>query len=203
MIRRMAESLERRARRPENDNGRPKAPAVNVSRRTGTRYCLEQVDHAKHEALRLATDGDRIRVDVERVRRLTAVVDLHVACIHLRALAERVRVADLVLLRLGVVALRETGDARAIRSAALAVLCLAVERIPRSRTHRHRGAETPQIALQVARRRVVLQVIVDSRNANDAEVVATGDADRRVVEVLTANLLVTFDPRTDLDRAVV
>src|SRR5690348_12929509 len=124
------------------------------------RTCLEQMNHAEHEPLRLAADADRVRVDVERVRRIRAVLELHVACVHLRTLRERIRVADFPLVGTRVRALREAADALAVYRAALAVAEPAVERVPRAGTHRDRTTDAPCAALQVAGRRVVLQALV-------------------------------------------
>ncbi len=161
------------------------------------------MNHAEHEAAGLAADSDRVRVDVERVRRVAVVVDLHVARVHLRALRERIRVADFPLVRAGVRTLGEAGDPRAVRRATLAVVRAAIEQVPVAGTHGNRAADAPEVALQAAARRVVVETLVHARDAHDAEVVAAGDREVVVVEIGCANLLVQFVTHADLDRAVV
>src|SRR3954454_13432060 len=82
----------------------------------------EEVDHAQHDALRLAADVDRVRVDVPRVRRSTVVPHFRVPGVDLRALAERVCVAYFIVVGTRVRAPRESADARALGRTALAVV---------------------------------------------------------------------------------
>src|SRR5690242_16750824 len=150
---------------------RSRAPHRGGAKTTGARgrplplmrSTLEQVDHAEHEATRLAADRDRVRVDVERVRRVAVVVELDVTGVNLRALAERIRVAQLPLVGGRIGSLGQTADARAVVGAALAVAGMTVERVPRARTHGDRAADAPHVALQVAARRVVLEALIQQR----------------------------------------
>src|SRR6185437_9064282 len=105
---------------------------------TDEAYDLEQVDHAEHEAVRLAVRAlcasdiargvDGVRVDVERICRSPIVVQLDVTGVDLRALRERIRVAEFPLAGSGVGPSRQPADALPVRSAATAIAGTAIER---------------------------------------------------------------------------
>src|SRR6185503_7177952 len=86
------------------------------------RLLLEVVPRTERETLRTAADRDRVVVDAEVVGSLRVVGDLVVADPQARALRQRVRVADFVLVRAAIVASGQAADTRAGHGAVVATV---------------------------------------------------------------------------------
>src|SRR6266550_5508466 len=170
---------------------------------------------------------DRVRIDVECVRRLAIVGQLDITDIEQGSRRQVVAIARLVLLGAGIAALDQIADILAIDRAALAVAGPAVEQVNLAATGGDSARNAPEIALQVAGRRLVLGVLVGRGEAqaealhDGAEVVRAGDRPvgiagvkriqgagpghargrENIARVLTY-LLIALESNASLDRAV-
>src|SRR5450755_3770317 len=147
---------------------------------------LEIVNQAKHGTARPAaaecacaasrcaflTHGDRVAVDVERVRSFALVLQLDVTRVQHGARRQAVAVGHFILLNTGIVALDYIADALAPGGAALAVAGLAVEHIELAAAGRDGARNAPEIATQIAGRCVVAGALV---HAGDAQAEALHD----------------------------
>src|SRR5260370_26123526 len=93
---------------------------VNDTERATTRLTAAEIASSSRGRVELA-HGDRVRVDVERVRRLALVDQLRVTDVQHGARRQVVAVAEFALLHTGIATTGQVADRRAVRSAALAV----------------------------------------------------------------------------------
>src|SRR5438874_12520913 len=115
------------------------------------------MDHTENDALRFAVGAtrrlryraariDRVCIDVECIRGVLFVLQLHVTGVDLRALRQRIRIADFPLLRSGVGALGQPAYALAVDRPALAVQRVAPKEVEGARADRRGHAEAVEVA---------------------------------------------------------
>src|SRR5436190_2205308 len=152
------------------------------------RLAAAEIARAARSSVQLAY-GDRVRIDVERVRRLAIVVQLDITRIEHGPRRQIVAIAYFVLVDAGIGSLDQVADILAIDRAALAVARLAIEQIDLAATHGDGAGNAPEIALEIAGRRVVLGLLVHAGDAkapslhDGAEVIRAGDRPVGIVRV--------------------
>src|SRR5450631_259772 len=201
---------------------------VNDAERAATWLTAAEIASRSRGRAELA-DGDRVRVDVERVRRLALIDQLRVTDVQHGARRQVVAVAQFAWLHTSLRAAGQVADRRAIRSAALAAGCLAVEAVDLAATQRNRCRNTAEVTVQATRaaradvatrsshgcrlhrvtRLLIHQADLQTEALHDrAQIVRTGDAPVGVAQiraargVQVADLVVDFDGGAGLERAI-